>query len=63
MFEGRKAVVAAALETLFAAGSAVAGIAIIKPYAVGVDGDYYTNGSSRWATPSPRRAIRPSSSR
>ena len=24
------------------AGAAVAGIAIIKPYAVGIDGDYYT---------------------
>jgi hypothetical protein len=42
MFSGRKALVAAALATLFAAGSALAAIAIVKPYAVGVDGDYYT---------------------
>ena len=42
MLKGKKAVVAAVLVVLGAAGAAVAGIAIIKPYAVGIDGDYYT---------------------
>jgi hypothetical protein len=42
MSSTKKAVLAAALATLFAAGSAIAGIAIVKPYAVGIDGDYYT---------------------
>ncbi len=42
MLKGNKAILAAALATLFAAGAAVAGIAIVKPYAVGIDGDYYT---------------------
>ncbi|HXH88402.1 MAG TPA: alkaline phosphatase PhoX [Gaiellaceae bacterium] len=38
----RKLIGIAAVVTLVAASAAVAGIAIIKPYAVGVDGDYYT---------------------
>ncbi|MGZ8783663.1 MAG: hypothetical protein ACXWZB_09220, partial [Gaiellaceae bacterium] len=42
MLKGKKAVVAATLVALGAVGAAAAGIAIIKPYAVGVDGDYYT---------------------
>ena len=42
MLKGKKAILAASVATLAAAGAAAAGIAIIKPYAVGVDGDYYT---------------------
>ena len=42
MLTRNKALLAAAVATFVAAGAAVAGIAIIKPYAVGVDGDYYT---------------------
>src|SRR5918994_2412855 len=42
MTTSKKMLLAAALATLLAAGAAVAGIAIIKPYAVGIDGDYYT---------------------
>lgn len=42
MLKGKKAIVAAVLVVLGAAGAAAAGIAIIKPYAVGIDGDYYT---------------------
>ena len=42
MLKGNKAILAAMLATLVAAGAAVAGIAIIKPYAVGIDGGYYT---------------------
>ncbi|MDQ3122778.1 MAG: hypothetical protein M3Q59_09625, partial [Actinomycetota bacterium] len=42
MLKGKKAILAATVATLAAAGAAAAGIAIIKPYAVGVDGGYYT---------------------
>ena len=42
MLKGKKALVAAILVVLGATGAAAAGIAIIKPYAVGIDGDYYT---------------------
>ena len=42
MLKGKKTILAALAATLVAAGAAVAGIAIIKPYAVGIDGDYYT---------------------
>ena len=42
MFRGRNALLAAAFATLFAAGSALAAFAIVKPYTVGIDGDYYT---------------------
>ena len=42
MLKGNKAILAVTLATLVAAGAAVAGIVIIKPYAVGIDGDYYT---------------------
>ncbi len=38
----RKLIGIAAVTALIAAGTAVGGIAIIKPYAVGIDGDYYT---------------------
>lgn len=42
MLKGKKAILAATLAVLGVAGAAAAGIAIIKPYAVGIDGDYYT---------------------
>ena len=42
MLKGKKAIIVASVATLVAAGAAAAGIAIIKPYAVGIDGDYYT---------------------
>ncbi len=42
MLKGNKAILAAIVAVLGAAGAAAAGIAIIKPYAVGVDGGYYT---------------------
>ena len=42
MLQGKKSILAATLAVLGAAGAAAAGIAIVKPYAVGVDGGYYT---------------------
>ena len=63
MLTRNKALLAAAVATFVAAGAAVAGIAIIKPYAVGVDGDYYTQRLLSVGTPSPSRATRPSSTR
>nr|MBA2294820.1 DUF839 domain-containing protein [Actinomycetota bacterium] len=42
MLKGKKATLAATVATLAAAGAAAAGIAIIQPYAVGIDGGYYT---------------------
>ena len=42
MLKGKKAILAATVAVLVAAGAAAAGIAIVKPYAVGIDGDYYT---------------------
>ncbi len=42
MLKGKKAIAAATVAVLAVAGAAAAGIAIIKPYAVGIDGDYYT---------------------
>ena len=42
MLKGRKAILAAVVAVLGAAGAAAAGIAIVKPYAVGIDGGYYT---------------------
>ena len=42
MLKGRRRSSLRQSATLVAAGAAAAGIAIIKPYAVGIDGDYYT---------------------
>jgi Bacterial protein of unknown function (DUF839) len=42
MLMRKKAILAAGVAVLCAAGAAAAGIAIVKPYAVGVDGGYYT---------------------
>ena len=42
MLKGKKTILAVTVATLAAAGAAAAGIAIIKPYAVRIDGDYYT---------------------
>ncbi|MBA2383961.1 MAG: DUF839 domain-containing protein [Actinobacteria bacterium] len=42
MLTGKKAMVTATLIVLGVAGAAAAGIGIIRPYAVGVDGGYYT---------------------
>jgi len=42
MLKGKRAIFVATLAVLGAAGAAVAGIAIIKPYAVGIDGGYHT---------------------
>ena len=42
MLKGKKAILAAGVAVLCTAGAAAAGIAIVKPYAVGIDGGYYT---------------------
>ncbi len=42
MFKRKKAVLAATAAVLVTAGAAAAGIAVIKPYAVGIDGGYHT---------------------
>jgi len=42
MLKGKKAILVATLAALAAAGAAAAAIAIIKPYAVGIDGGYQT---------------------